>query len=123
MDTFTKTVISSIASAIAFIILCMWIYPQYNVWSSKLAGEALLAKATQERQIQIEQAKAELESAQYRADAIAVVGAATAEFPEYRKAEFIGAFAEALQNGTIDQIIYIPTEAGIPITEAGRAMD
>ena len=123
MDAGTKFGLSIVFGIIGLIVICMAIYPPYNVWSSKLSGEALLAKATQERQIQIEQAKAEMESAEYRASAIKIVGAATKEFPEYRKAEFIGAFAEALQNGTIDQIIYIPTEAGIPITEAGRVLD
>ncbi len=32
----------------------------------------------------------------------------------------MGAFAEALQSEKIDQIIYVPTEANIPITEAGH---
>jgi hypothetical protein len=36
---------------------------------------------------------------------------AAQDFPEYRTQEFIGAFAEALKEGKIAQIMYVPTEA------------
>jgi len=68
----------------------------------------------------IQQAQAELDAASLRAEAISIVGKAAKDYPEYRKQEFIGAFAEALQKGTIQQIIYVPTEANIPILEAGK---
>lgn len=86
----------------------------------RLAGEAQFAKAEQNRKILVEQAKAEKEAASFRADAIGIVGQAAKDFPEYRFQEFLGAFAEALNNGNIDKIVFIPTEANIPITEAGR---
>lgn len=94
--------------------------PLYSVWQQGLSGKANLAKAEQTRKIMIEQAKAEKESAAIRADAIAIVGKAAQEFPEYRLQEFLGAFAEALQSDSIEKIIYVPTEANIPIMEAGR---
>jgi hypothetical protein len=97
--------------------------PKYNVWQQGLAGEAQLNRAEQTRKILIEQAKAEKESATYRAEAIGILGKAAKEYPEYRLQEFLGAFAEALQSETIDQIIYVPTEANIPIMEATRFMD
>jgi len=95
-------------------------YRHYNVWSMEMKGKALLAEATQSRQIQIEQAKAEKEASIFTAEAIAVVGEATKQYPEYRQQIYIQAFAEALSAGTISQIMYIPTEAGIPILEAGK---
>ncbi len=55
-----------------------------------------------------------------RAEAIKIVGQAAKDYPEYRNQEFIGAFAHAIQDGRISQIIYVPTEANIPITEARR---
>lgn len=94
--------------------------PKYNVYSQEMEGAAQLAKADQSRQILVTQAKAEKESAQLRADAIKIVGGAAKEFPEYRQQEFIGAFADALKEGKMSQIIYVPTEANIPITEATR---
>jgi len=95
-------------------------YPHYKVWSAGMAGKASLMQAEQERKIQIEQAKAELESAKLRAEAISIVGKASKEFPEYRTQEFIGAFAEAIKSDKVEQIIYVPTEANIPIVEARR---
>lgn len=93
---------------------------EYTVKVQRLEGEAQFAKAEQNRKILVEQAKAEKEAASFRADAIGIVGQAAKDFPEYRFQEFLGAFAEALNNGSIDKIVFIPTEANIPITEAGR---
>ena len=103
-----------------FIGVGMWGLPKYKVYKLELVGKAKLAEATQTRKIQIEQANAELESSRIRAEAIQVIGEAAKKYPEYRLQEFIGAFSEALQEGTIDQIIYVPTEANIPILEAGK---
>lgn len=102
------------------IALGMWGCPQYNVWEQGLQGQAALARAEQEKRIQIEQAQAERNSATLRAEAIEIMGKAAKEYPEYRYQEFLGSFAEALQEGKIDQIIYVPTEANIPIMEAGK---
>ncbi|MEN6375490.1 MAG: hypothetical protein ABFD75_12050 [Smithella sp.] len=101
-------------------IASMFLFPMWNVWRSGLSGEADLKRAEQTRMIQIQQAKGEKEAASLRAEAIAIVGKAAKEFPEYRQQEFIGAFAEALHGGKINQIIYVPTEANIPIMEAHR---
>ena len=94
--------------------------PQYGVYKQRLEGEAILAHSNSAREVQVRQAQGEKEAASLRADAIKIVGQATKDFPEYRQQEFIGAFAEAVKEGTINQIIYVPTEANIPITEARR---
>lgn len=101
-------------------MMLLWT-PLVGPWSQERKGLANLRQAQNERQIQVEQARAELESAELRAQAIAIVGEAAQLFPEYRQQEFIGAFAEALSRGEVGQIIYVPTEANIPILEAGRA--
>lgn len=98
----------------------MFAIPQYNVYNKRLHGEAILAEANASRQVLIKQAEAERDAAKARAEAIGIVGRAAKEYPEYRQQEFIGAFAEALKEGKISQIMYIPTEANIPITEAGH---
>jgi len=105
---------------IGLIVLFLWAWPVYSVWQQRLAGEAALARANQQRQILVAQARAEKEAAEFRAEAIKVVGAAATEYPQYRIQEFIGAFAEAMNNGKIEKIIYVPTEANIPIVEAGK---
>lgn len=100
--------------------LGLWGCPKYEVYSQEMTGKAELARADQNRQILITQAQAEKDSAVLRAEAIKIVGQSAKDFPEYRQQEFIGAFAEAMKDGKISQIIYVPTEANIPITEAHR---
>ncbi len=107
---------------ILFILIALGMVgcPKYNVWQQGLKGKARLARAGQERKILVEQAQAEFDAAEHRVKAIEIVGQAAKDFPEYRLQEFMGAFAEALQDGNIQKIIYVPTEANIPIMEASR---
>ena len=126
----TKFVLSAVGigvgvSTLGFLLIMTGLagYRTYSVWSMEMQGKAKLAEATQSRQIQIEQAKGEREAASLRAEAISIVGKAAKEFPEYRQQEFIGSFAEALKEGKIHQIMYVPTEANIPITEANRLLN
>ena len=104
----------------ALVALGMWGCPTYDVWEQGLSGQAALAKAEQTRQVIITQAKAEEAAAEHRANAIKIMGEMAKQYPEYRQQEFIGAFAEAMHNGRVNQIIYVPTEAGIPVLEASR---
>ena len=124
IEELTGKVISIIVGVVIFVMVLIFAlmvgYRYYSVWSMEMQGKAKLAEATQSRQIQIEQARSEREAAALRAEAIAIVGKAAKEFPEYRLQEFLGAFAEALKEGNINQIMYVPTEANIPITEATR---
>ena len=94
--------------------------PQYKVYSARLDGEATHQRAEGARRAIVSQAAAELEASEKRAAAVKIMGQAAKDFPEYRQQEFIGAFAHAMQEGKINQIIYVPTEANIPITEAHR---
>jgi regulator of protease activity HflC (stomatin/prohibitin superfamily) len=103
-----------------FILAVLIAGPAIYGFMMELIGRGNLERAKYEKQIQVEQAKAELEAAKLRSEAIMLVGEAAKKYPEYRTQEFIGAFAEAIKDGKIDQIIYVPTEAGIPIVESGR---
>ena len=107
-----------------------WGWAHFRLWKAEYTGtafeiekmyigKAILAEAEFAQMARIESAKAEKESAQLTADAIAIVGEAAKSYPEYRTQEFMLAFGEALREGNIDQILYVPTEANIPITEAG----
>jgi hypothetical protein len=115
-----KIITLAIFGLLSLTVLLMFGLPIYGVWQQGLSGMAELERAEQTRKILIEQAKAEKESSQIRAEAIAIVGKAAQDYPEYRLQEFLGAFAEALQSDKIEKIIYVPTEANIPIMEASR---
>jgi len=102
------------------LVVLMFAWPRYRIWQKGLAGEANLMQAVQERQILVEQARAERDAAKLRAEAIQIVGQAAKDFPEYRYQEFLGAFGEAFQNDSISKVVFIPTEANVPITQTGR---
>lgn len=119
-----------VALSIGLLFATGWGWAHFRLWKAEYTGKALeiekmymgkaiLAEAEFAKMARIESAKAEKESAQLTADAIAIVGEAAQKYPEYRTQEFMLAFGEALREGNIDQILYVPTEANIPITEAG----
>ncbi len=113
--------------------------PKYNVWQQGLKGRAELKRAEQNRLIKIEEAKAKLESA----DKLGKTDEKRAEY--FAKAEIIRArgvakaneiigeslreneaylrylWIQGLQDGS-SEVIYIPTEANLPILEAARKM-
>lgn len=120
MRDFWGVVFGGVTAVCLFLWALFFGLPMWNVWRSGLSGEAKMKSAEQTRKILVIQAEAERDAARLRAEAIAIVGKAATDFPAYRQQEFLGAFAEALKEGHISQIMYIPTEAGIPITEAGH---
>ena len=109
---------------VGIIGLLMWLMPQYRVWSREMNGRAELAEATWNRQIQIEEAQANLESeklnaqseierAKGAAEAIRIEGGSLTD--NYIKYLWV----RQLSSGD-KQLIYVPTEAGLPILEASR---
>lgn len=105
---------------------CMFGYPQYKVYQQQKEGEAELAKAEQNRQIAIQEAKAKEESAKslaqaeiIRADGVAKANEIIGNSLKNNDAYIHYLWIEALKESK-DEVIYIPTEAGIPITESAR---
>lgn len=119
-------IVASIVMIIFLIFGALFGYPLYSVWSNEQAGRAELARAEQNRQIAVQEAKAKMESAELLAEAEIVRAKGLAKANEIvadsltGKSEYIHyLWIEALKESK-DQIIYIPTEAGIPITESTR---
>ena len=121
-----KELVIAVSALIGFIILVMLLSPLYNVWSSGLHGEAELKQADWNRQIAVREAEArkqsatllaeaEVERAKGVAQANKIIGDSLKGNEEYLRYLWI----DSLQN-TKDKIIYVPTEAGLPILEAGK---
>ena len=91
-------------------------YPNYRVWSEGLRGKAELARAEQNRQIAELDAQAEVARARGVAQANAIISEGLGGPDGYLRYLWIQNLA---QNG--QDVIYVPTEAGLPILEAGRA--
>jgi len=103
--------------------------PQYYVYTARKKGEAILAKAQSARLVTVTDAKAKEESATYlsaadikRATGIAeanrIIGQSLKNNKSYLKWLFIDKLDMAQS-----QVIYLPTETGIPILEANRMKD
>lgn len=121
-----KLIAGSIAAAVAFIGSLMFGLPVYGVWQQRLAGEAELARASQNRQIASFEAVAALARAEGEARAEVARARGNAE-ANHIVAEGLGGpqgyleylYIDALKNHQ-GAVIYVPTEAGIPILEANR---
>lgn len=105
---------------------CMYIAPKYNVWQQEMSGKAEYAKAEQNRKIKIEEAKANLEAEKLNAQAEIERAKGAAEAIKIENGSITPTYIQYLwvrqQNAnTNNRIIYIPTEAGLPILEAGRS--
>ena len=103
-----------------------WALPQYGIYSQRLAGQAKLQEAESSRQIAVEEAKAKMEAAKMlaqaeveRAKGVAeankIIGDSLAGNDDYLRYLWI----QGLNDGS-SEVIYVPTEANLPILEAGR---
>lgn len=107
-------------------ILGAYGFPTYLVWQQNKVGEAELARAEQNRQIAIQEAKAKEESAKslanaeiIRAQGIAEANKIIGDSLKNNDAYIHYLWIEALRE-TTNAVVYVPTEAGIPITESAR---
>ena len=108
------------------VLSMMYGCPQYGVWQQELSGKAKLKEATYSRQIKVEEAQAFELAAQSLANAEVIRAFGVAEANSIIADGLGGSegylrylWIQTLENGEND-VIYIPTEAGIPILEAKR---
>ncbi len=121
----------------ALIGLMFWFFPVYSVWTAKkageadkanatLAGEAMLTKATFQEKIAVAEAsarfkaaeenkKAEIVEAEAVAESIKIIGECLAQNESYLRWQWVKKLDD-----TTNKVIYIPTEAGLPLLEAGK---
>ena len=115
-------------SVVGVLCLGLWGCPQYNVYEQRLAGEAELAKAEYSKQVQVREAEGRLAAAAKlaevevaRAGGVAkanqIIGDSLRNNEDYLKYLWI---TDLTSNNRSPSVIYVPTEANIPILEAGR---
>ncbi len=141
MDDETKFVVKlfvGIGVLVLLVVVCwMAFMPKYRIYRQDMAGQANLRQQEWEKKILVEQARAENDSATLKAEAQVkqAVAQASAEIERARGVaeanKIIGeslkgneAYLKYLMIDTLKdqntQLIYIPTEAGLPILEAGK---
>lgn len=127
--TWVVAIFMAIVVAAGTIGGCCYIQPQYNIYVQKSEGQAQLAHAISSKEIAVAEAKAKMESAELlakaevlRAEGVAqanrIIGESLKGNEAYLKYLYINGIMESKIS---KEIIYLPTEAGIPILEAGRA--
>lgn len=118
---------SGLTLIIGLMAIGLWGCPQYQVYSQRMEGEGSLAHAEYSKQVQVRDAigkfeaskslaQAEVERAKGVAEANRIIGTSLKNNEEYLRWLYI----EGLKENSSNQIIYIPTEAGLPILEAGK---
>lgn len=117
-----------IVAAISILIGVVYVYKKGQVWMASQSGQAVLAEAEFSRQARVEEARAksaaaelegqaELTRAEFSAKANAALSDGLGGPEAYLRYLYIRMLEE---QGNAGQVIYIPTEAGMPILEAGR---
>lgn len=124
-------IIGAIIAALIVLAVAMIGMPTYNVYSKQMQGKAAYEQAVQDRRIRVLEAQAALDSAQLTAQAEVARARGTNEAnrimaeslggPEnYLRWSYIHMLEEtAGKSGR--EVIYIPTEAAMPILEASRS--
>lgn len=130
MDSEAKTMIKILSgivmASLTGVVLSMIGCPQYNVYQQRMEGEAQLAHAEYSKKVQVQDAlgkyeaakslaSAEVERAKGVAAANKIIGESLKDNESYLRWLWI----EGLKEKGND-VIYIPTEAGLPILEANR---
>lgn len=121
---YTWAAVIFVAVVVAWFI---FLYPKWNVWSSKKRGEAQLQEAMNEQRIQIAKATARKEAAEHNKAAAIIEASAVSEQIKqigsqltthdlYLKWQWI----KMMEERPDSSVIYVPTEASLPILEAGN---
>lgn len=120
-----KKVLFSLIALISLSGCTAW--PPYNVWAQRLEGEAELAKANYSKQVAVQEAVAKEEAASHlaaaevaRAHGVANANQIIGNSLKDNEAYLRWLYIEGLKEKTGTEVIYIPTEAGLPILEAGK---
>lgn len=101
--------------------------PRYSVYQQRLTGEAELARASYNRQVAVQEAEAKKAAATDLADAeviraqgVAKANAIIGDSLRNNEAYLRYLWITDVTGTREPSVIYVPTEAGIPILEAGK---
>ena len=120
--------LSAYISSLVFVLITLGLAfgPIYGVWAQRLSGEAELARAEANRKIRILEAKAEQEAAKAlaevevtRAEGVARANKIIGDSLQNNEGYLRYLWIQGLQTNQM-QVVYVPTEANLPIMEANR---
>lgn len=110
-----------------FFLLSLAGCPHYSVWQNEMSGKAEYARAEQNRRIAVTEAQAKLDAAKLtnqaeieRAKGLAEANKLIGDSLKGNEAYLRYLWIDSIKSNNAN-IIYVPTEAGLPILEAGRS--
>lgn len=109
---------------LVIIVLFMAGCPQYNVYQQRKEGEAVLAHAQYSREVAVAEAKAKMESSALLSQADTIRAHGIARSNQIIGQSLTDSYLHWFWIDNIDKsnnVIYVPTEASMPIMEAGRS--
>lgn len=121
-------VVGTLGTILLFGLIAGGMYgcPQYSVYEQRLTGEAELSRAEYSRQIAVREAQAKKDAAALLADAevarakgVAQANQIIGDSLRNNEAYLRYLWVNNLENNKAS-VIYVPTETGLPILEAGR---
>lgn len=127
-DTSLTKVLSLLALVILLLVIGgMWAYPTYNIYAQRAQGQAALAHAQSSKEVAVAEAKAKMESAELlaqaevsRAKGVAQANQIIGESLKNNEAYLRYLWINDLGGNTGKTVVYVPTEANLPILEAQR---
>ena len=120
---------AAIISAVILLLIIggMWAYPAYNIYAQRAAGQAALAHAQSSKEVAVAEAKAKMESADLlaqaevsRAKGVAQANQIIGESLKNNEAYLRYLWINDLGSNTGKTVVYVPTEANLPVLEATR---
>lgn len=121
---FALTILAIILVVLGLLFGAIWGWKTMSIWSKQQGGKAALAEAEYSKQVQVEEAKANLEAEKLNAQAEVERAKGAAEAIEIEGGNLSENYIRYLWVRNLeksrDALIYVPTEGGIPLMEAGR---
>lgn len=123
-----NTVIVTVIAVLVLVGVGLYFEPRYNIYRQRAAGQAMLAHAQASKEVAVAEAKAKMESADLlaqaevrRAEGVAKANQIIGESLKNNDAYLRYLWITEVAGKDIDKtVVYIPTEANLPILEAGN---
>lgn len=112
----TRIVVAVLAFSLTFTVVWLAAMPQYRLWKAGIERQIQIKDAESRARAAVELAKAEVNRANGVAQANKIIAGSIT--PEYLRYYYIQELARVESIG--GKVIYVPTEAGLPILEAGK---
>ncbi len=127
-EAVVKLIAKSVAALLFVIITLIWGWklatPRYNLYRAETEKQAVIAEQRAQSEAAEFAAKSAVTQAQAKADAEVIRAKGLAEAQQIISSTLTEDYIRYLYiqaiEGNSNQIIYVPTEAGLPILEAGR---